>query len=94
MTKGLPIVIINTFLFLLINIPPIFLYGMHGCSSAAVCKALWKFFIDIDGFPCTIQCDFDHWLIGGKSALTVLAFELLLLVDKIIMVWFKINEKN
>ena len=45
-----------------------FLYGMHGCSDADVCEALWKFFIDAGGFPRTIQCDFDPWLIGGKAA--------------------------
>ena len=45
-----------------------FVYGMQGSSSANVCEALWKFFIDADGFPKTIQCGFDPRLIGGKAA--------------------------
>ena len=44
-----------------------FTYGMHGASEADVCETLWKFFIDIGGFPKTIQCDFDPRLIGGKA---------------------------
>ena len=40
-----------------------FTYSMQG-----VCEALWKFFIDAEGFPKTIQCDFDLRLIGGKAA--------------------------
>ena len=34
-------------------------YGMHGSSGADVCEALWKFFIDVGGFPKILQCDFD-----------------------------------
>ena len=35
-----------------------FVYSMHGTSGADIVEALWKYFIDADGFPCTIQCDF------------------------------------
>ena len=45
-----------------------FVYGMYGSSSADVCEALWKFFIDAGGFPKTLQTDFDTRLIGGKAA--------------------------
>ena len=44
-----------------------FVYGMHGTSGADCVEALWKFFIDAGGFPCTIQCDFDPRFIGGKA---------------------------
>ena len=45
-----------------------FVYPMQGLSGGDVCEALWKFFIDAGGFPRTIQCDFDHRLIGGRAA--------------------------
>ena len=45
-----------------------FVYGIQGSSSADVCEALWKCFIDAGGFPDTIQCNFDPQLIGGKAA--------------------------
>ena len=45
-----------------------FTYGIQGASGADVCEALWKFSIDVEGFPKTIQCDFDPRLIGGKAA--------------------------
>ena len=41
-----------------------FTYGMQGASGADVCEALWKFFIDVVGFPKTIYCGFDPGLIG------------------------------
>ena len=36
-----------------------FVYDIHDSSSADVCEALWKFFIDAGGFLKTLQCDFD-----------------------------------
>ena len=46
----------------------LFVYGMHGSSSTNICDALWNFFIDSEGFPKTLQCNFDTQLIGGKEA--------------------------
>ena len=45
-----------------------FVYPMQGSSGGDVCEALWKFFIDAGGFPRTIQCNCDPWLIGGRAA--------------------------
>ena len=45
-----------------------FVYGMQGCSGGDVCEALWKFFIDVGGFPKTLQCDFDPKIIEDKAA--------------------------
>eukprot|EP00531_Pseudo-nitzschia_arenysensis_P008906 CAMPEP_0116127296 /NCGR_PEP_ID=MMETSP0329-20121206/6769_1 /TAXON_ID=697910 /ORGANISM="Pseudo-nitzschia arenysensis, Strain B593" /LENGTH=2217 /DNA_ID=CAMNT_0003621395 /DNA_START=65 /DNA_END=6718 /DNA_ORIENTATION=- len=43
------------------------IYGMGGTSGADIQEALWRFFVDIDGFPGTIQCDFDPRFLGGKA---------------------------
>ena len=63
---------------------------MYGCSGADVCEALWS-------FPCTIQCYFDHQLIGGKQlnyfVLMVFLFVQYLLFNSIGTVWLKINGK-
>ena len=45
-----------------------FVNPMQDSSGGNVCEALWKFFIDLGGFPRIIQCDFDLRLIGGCAA--------------------------
>ena len=44
-----------------------FVYGMLCTSGADIVEALWKFFIDTGGLPCTIQCDLDSHFIGRKE---------------------------
>ena len=44
-------------------------YVLHGTSGADVVEALWKFSINTDGFPRTIQYNFDPRFIGGKAIL-------------------------
>ena len=45
-----------------------FLYGMHSLSGIDITEALWKYFINAGGFPCTIQCNFDTRFVGGTAA--------------------------
>ena len=57
------------FLFWLINVKRTPLY--MACKDLQVpmfVKHYRIIFIDAGGFPETIQCDFDLWLIGGKAA--------------------------
>ena len=68
MVTEYPLVVLNMFSFLWINVPLIHLYSMFGLSSVYISEALWKFFVDAGGFPKTLQCDFDNRLIGGKAA--------------------------
>jgi hypothetical protein len=44
------------------------IYRLPDMGGNSLCDALWRFFIDADGFSRQIQSDFDPKFVGGHVA--------------------------
>ena len=42
------------------------IYGLRDINGSTIADAIWSFFIDARGIPCSIQCDFDPRFLDGK----------------------------